>query len=251
MKKITITFIGLFLLVLPMHAQSELTADNILDNYFENTGGIDAWKSLSSMEMHGKQAFGPQEFPFVIKQKAPNLLIVEVDVAGQRIVAQAFDGTTAWTLNPMMGAATAQPLPTEQQKLIEADADFEDDFINYQEKGHQVTLEGIEEIEGVECYKIVLTKNANNEKDERVEHHFFDNENFVPIMVRSFVAEGPQKGAELNQYLSEYDEVEGGFIMPHYIETKAGGQSMGKLTIEKIILNGEIADESFAFPEEK
>lgn len=223
------------------------TADEILANYFENTGGIDKWKAMKNMKAIGNTPTPNGDVNFTMFAKAPNKLKVEVDLGGSKMVPQAYDGETAWMLNPMAGNQ-AQKLPEDQAKMIAEDASFEDDFINYKEKGHEVALEGTEEIDGVETFKIKLTKNANNDKMEKVEYHFFDKENYVPIMTRMTVTEGQAAGTTIETYLSDYQETDYGLIMPYYIEQKFNGQTGQKLTINEYLINSEIDDSMFQFP---
>ena len=221
------------------------TADEVLAKYFVNTGGLDKWKSLKSRTMTGKAFFG-QDFPMTVYEKAPNKQKTVVNVQGTELMINVYDGTDAWMLNPLQGGKDPVKLDDEQAKDVK-DEEFEDEFIDYKKKGHEVTLEGTEEIDGVKCFKLKLVKNKNNPKEDITELHYFDSENFVPIMQASYVRSGPQKGTEVKSYLSDYQDVSG-LMFPFSIEQKINGQSLSKITIEKITLN-DIADDSiFAFP---
>ncbi len=221
-----------------LQAQS---VDDILKNYFENTGGLDKWKSLKSTKMSGVMGQGGMEFPGTIYAQAPNLQKVDVDINGKNFV-QAYDGKTAWMINPFMGGENAQKMPDEMAEDM-VDQQFEDDFINYKEKGHTVELEGKEEVEGAETFKVKLTKKNGN-----IEYYFFETEYFVPIMVRTPIKSGPGKGQMSETYLSDYQEVDG-LMFPFFMETKMAGESMQKITIKEIVLNKEQEVDFFAFPQ--
>ena len=77
--------------------------------------------------------------------------------------------------------------------------------------------------------------------------HFFDAENYVPIMVVTYARSGPGKGQEIKTYLSDYQEVDG-LMMPFFVEAKMNGQTMQKITIEKWTLNEPMEDSIFSFP---
>lgn len=222
------------------------TADEILAKYFQNTGGLAKWKTVKSLKMTGKAPTPQGEFPIVIYSKAPNKSKMILNIQGKEIVAQAYDGETGWALNPFAGGTDPVKLDAEQTKEL-ADEEIEDDFIDYAKKGHVVTLEGKEEIDGVQCYKIKLEKNKNNDKDDVTEVHYFDAENFVPIMVKNYVRSGPAKGTEIQVFLSDYQEA-GGLTMPFFIEQKVNGQSVFKVVIEQIAVNESIEDSVFAYP---
>ena len=216
------------------------TADEILDQYFENIGGVEAWQNLNSMSMEGTSSMQGMEFPIKVYSKRPNMEKVEISAQGMNIV-QAFDGETAWAINPFAGST--EPAKAGADETAEAaKRTFEDDFINYQDKGHTVELLGKEEIEGTETFKIKLTKENGDE-----EIYFFDTENYVPIMMRSFAAVGPMKGQSVETFLSDYEEHEG-LMVPMSIEQKIGGQTVMQGTMTSVVLNGDISDDIFAFP---
>jgi outer membrane lipoprotein-sorting protein len=217
--------------------------DEIIDNYFENTGGMEAWKDLNTMKIKVKLDQGQMQLNGIMYRKKPDLQRTEIMVQGQTIV-QAYDGSTGWYINPMMGTSDPQKMPQEMVDAMKEEQ-FESEFIDYKGKGHTVELEGTEEVEGAETYKVKLTK-----KDGNVEYYFFDKEYFVPIMTRRSIKAGPAKGQDADTYMSDYQEVEG-LMMPFFIEVKANGQSMQKLTIEEYVLNEEMDDSMFAFPSEE
>lgn len=245
MKKITISIFAL-LLGLGLQAQS---VDDILNNYFENTGGLEKWQALETVEMSGKAPSPQGEFPFMVYNKRPNKMKIEVNIQGKTLIPQAYDGEIAWGLNPFAGGASAQKIPDEMVWTIADQAEFEPVYINYQDKGHAITLDGEETIDGAETYRLKVVKNQNNDKQEITEYHFFDKENFVPIMIRSSVLEGPGKGTETESYMSDYQETEYGIMMPYYLETRANGEVGQKIVLERVKINGGIDDSIFAYPE--
>jgi len=216
------------------------TADDILAKYFEATGGLKKWAELKSSKMTGVMSMQGMEFPGTIYSAAPNKQKVEVSVQGQNIV-QAYDGETAWWINPFANALEAQKMPAEMSEEM-VKQKFESEFINYKDKGHTVELEGKETIEGTEAWKIKLTKKGGD-----VEYHFFDTEYNVPIMMRTAISNGPMKGQNADTFMSDYQEVEG-MMFPFFIESKVGGESAQKITIKTVELNGKYDDAFFAFP---
>ncbi len=230
----------LLAVVFSLPALQAQSVDEILDMYFENTGGKENWLQLSSQTVRAKMETQGMEFPAIMLSKRPNKTKMTIDIQGMQMV-MATDGETAWMINPMMGGTDAQVMPEAQAKDFERQK-FESEFLNYQEKGHKVSLEGKETVDGVECFKIKLEKENGD-----VEFHYFDTENYVVIMYEAIVPEGPMKGQEVKTFLSDYQEVDG-FMMPHYMESKMGGMTLQKLTFEQFELNKEIDDSEFAFP---
>lgn len=234
----------LVLAVVCFFAQAQ-SADEILAKYLENTGGVDKWKALQSVKMTGKMNMQGMDFPVTMYRKTPAKQKMQIQVQGIEIV-QAYDGTDAWMINPMMGGKDPVKMSDEESKEFK-DQKFEDEFIDYKKKGHEVTLLGTEEVEGVKCHKIQLIKNKNNDQEDVTEVHFFDAENFVPIVQVSYARSGPAKGQEVRTYLSDYQEV-GGFMLPFFMESKVNGQTVQKLTLDSVTFNEAIEDAAFAFP---
>ena len=235
----------LFAVCVALFANAQ-TADEILNKYFENTGGLAKWRAVKSLKMIGKAPTPQGEFPLAIYLKAPNKTKVTLNIQGKELVQAAYDGETAWTLNPFAGGTDPVKLDAEQTKEL-SEEEIEDDFIDYAKKGHAVTLEGKEEIDGVQCFKIKLEKNKNNPKDDITEIHYFDAENFVPIMTKTYVRTGPSKGTEIQNYLSDYQE-SGGLMVPFSMEQKVNGSTVSKVVFETISVNENLEDSIFAFP---
>jgi outer membrane lipoprotein-sorting protein len=237
MKKLTF-LLALTLTAFTMKAQ---TADEVVEKYLKAIGGADKWKKVESTVMSAKGETQGMTFPVTMSAMKPNLLKVEIDIQGMKMVQPAFDGTTAWVINPMGGGAEPTKMDAETTKELAKDQ-FEDEFIDYKTKGHTVTLEGTEEAEGTKCFKVKIALKEGGEKI-----YFFDADNYIPIMVREFAMTGPMKGQASETVLGDYKEVEG-MMMPHSIEQKAGGQTQFVMKIEKIEVNPKIDKAIFAFP---
>ncbi|KAA3638891.1 MAG: hypothetical protein DWQ02_04500 [Bacteroidetes bacterium] len=219
------------------------TVEEILNNYFENIGGKDKWANIKSMKIEGTMSMQGMDLPLTVYSKAPNKEYVEMSVMDKTII-EAFDGESSWRVNPFMGGTEPQKgTPEETEKASKEQ--FQNEFINYKDKGHTITLEGKEEIEGTLCFKLKMVKVTGEE-----EIHFFDEETYVPIMIRTTITqEGFMKGKIAETYFSDYDEVGDGLIMAMYTESKMDGQTLQKMTIEKVEINPEIDDSQFTMPE--
>lgn len=216
------------------------TVEEIIDNYYEVIGGVDTWKNLRSMKMTGQAENFGMNFPMVVYAMRPNLQKVVVDVQGQQIV-EAFDGEIAWNINPFMGGT--EPIrKTDEESKEAAKQLFEDDLINYQEKGHKLSLEGTEELDGVQTLKLKLVKSDGDEI-----YYFFDPENFVPIVMRRFINVGEMRGKAIDSYVSDYQEVEG-IMMPFSLEQRMDGQTIMKMLLKKVEFNVDIKTEDFKYP---
>jgi outer membrane lipoprotein-sorting protein len=236
MKKV----LSLFIAASAVFSLQAQTLDEILNNYFANTGGIEKWKEVQGTKMEGVMSMQGMEFPGTITEKTPNKQRVDVNVQGKQIV-QAYDGVTAWAINPFQGGETAQKMSADEAEQM-TKTEFGSPFLNYKEKGHTAELIGKKTVEGAETFEVKLTK-----KNGDIEYYYFDAEAYVPIMVKTTIPTGPMKGQESETYYSDYQEVNG-LIFPHFLESKIAGQTLQKITIKSIEVNGAYDDSLFAFP---
>jgi outer membrane lipoprotein-sorting protein len=244
MKKFVLSLFVFLMLTFCLNAQS---VDEIIGNYHKNIGGTDKLKTLTSTKAIGKAPTPQGDFPFELYQEKPDKIKVVIDIMGKKMVAQAYDGKTAWMLNPFMGD-TPQQLPADQARSIVDEAEFEDPFMDYKTKGHEVIPEGIEEVQGIPCYKLKLVKYKGNPEKESTQYYYFHQETFLPVMIRTSVPSGPQAGQMVETYLSDYRDAGNGMIMPYLFEVKMNSQVVQSMVFEKITLNEDIPDSEFAFP---
>jgi len=233
--------------IVPMQAQ---TADEILDSYFENTGGLDKWKSIEGIKMNAKVNQQGMEIPLEILQLKDGRQMTSINFQGKEIKQGVFDGETLWSHNFMtMKAEKSDAEATANFKLNEND--FPDAFVDYKEKGYTVELLGKETIDGAETFKIKLVKEpltVDGLEVEDVSFYFFDTENFVPIAMQSEVTSGPGKGMVQEVTMSDYQEVDG-IYFPFAMTQGVKGQPGSPLTIESIELNPTFDEAAFAFPD--
>ena len=230
-------------------ATSAQTADEIIANYHENTGGVEAWTNIKTMQMSGKAGFGPQEFPFTQTVTADGKMAIEIDLQGQKFIPQAFDGEKLWSTNFQTQKAEAAASEASANFKQEAKDQIEI-FLNYKEKGY--TVEKLEDatVEGAETFKLKLTKKPltiEGKEEENVSYYYFDKENFVPIVVESVLKEGPQKGMKTETIFSDYQEA-GTIYYPYSISQKFNGQVGQTIKIETIKINPEIDESIFNMP---
>jgi hypothetical protein len=250
MKKLFLVLIGFltFSVSSSLQAQDMPSADEIIDTYFENIGGKEVWRGLESMRITGKATQMGMEFPLTVSSMKPNLQKVEVSVQGMTII-DAYDGSSAWGVNPFMGSTEPQK-KTEEESEMAAKQVFESELLDYKDKGHSVTVEGAEEVDGTDTYKLKLVKKDGDEMS-----FFFDQEDMVPILMRTTISAGEMKGQSVDTFVSDYREVEVGdktIYVSFSMEQKMGGQTMMNMSAEKVEFNVEdLEADYFAYPADK
>ncbi len=230
----------------------DMTADQVLDNYFENTGGRDAWKEVEGIKMMASVNQGGMELPIEMVQLKGGKTYTKISVQGQSVMQNVYDGNVLWSTNfQTMKAEKADQETTDNMKL--ENNDFPDPFLNYNDKGYKVEMVGKETIEGSETFKIKLTKEPkmlDGKKVDDVSYYYFDTENFVPILQETEIKQGPMDGKIQQITMSDYQEVENGLYMPFSLSQGVKDMGSTTITIEAINLNPEVEDKTFAYPEE-
>ena len=244
MKTFKTLCIALLLVAIAPMTQAQ-TADEIINSYFENTGGMDAWNKLSGVLIKGSVNANGMDIPVDIYQMKDGKQLVKINLQGQEMVQMAFDGETMWTTNFMTMAAEKSDTEATENMKKQA-GDFPNPFFNYAERGYTVELLGSETKEGTETYKIKLTQSplmVDGKEEANVSYHYFDHENMVIIASESEIKSGPMKGQMSSNTMSDYQEVEGLYFP---FDMGMAGQS---LIVKEIVLNPEIDMAMFAFPE--
>ena len=227
------------------YAQS---ADEVIESYLETIGGRDAISSIKTMKSEGKVNFQGMEIPFIMYQKAPGSQKLVINFQGQEITQMAFDGNEGWGTNFM----TMEPekWESEDSEIMKSEMDFPEVFLNYKDKGYTAEIEGEENSEGTDCYRLKLTKKPitiDGKEEENFTYYFFDKETNVPLMVRSMIHKGDMKGKSQETFMSDYQEVSGVY-QPFTLQIKLDGQVMQSLTMDNVEVNLDLDDSVFAFP---
>jgi hypothetical protein len=227
----------------PLMAQ---TADEIIENYFENTGGAQAWGTLEGVHFSGSVNAQGMEIPVDVYQLKDGKQLVKINLQGQEITQMAFDGETMWTTNFMTQEAEKSDTEMTENMKRQSKKDFPSPFYNYKDKGYTVEYMGTETIEGTETYKLKLVQDpimVDGVEEQNISYHYFDTENYVPIVSESEIKMGPMKGQMSKNTMSDYQEVDGLYFP---FDMGMSGQNM---VIKDITLNPDVDAAMFAFPE--
>jgi outer membrane lipoprotein-sorting protein len=229
---------------LPLIGQeADLTLDQIVQKHIDAGGGADKINAIQTMKATGTASLmgGQIEAAMTVTVKRPSSMRMEMAVQGKSIV-QAFDGTTAWSINPF-GSPDPQKSNEEDTQAVKDDADFIGGALfDYKAKGNTVELIGKEDVEGSPAYKIKVTRKSGN-----VQYLYLDTQTFL---VMRTTGKRKQMGQELDLETNHgnYKAVNG-VMVPFSIDTKSSGKSIMQLTMEKVEMNVPVDDAMFRMPE--
>ncbi len=228
------------------------TAEEIIDTYFENIGGLDNIKKIEGLKMMAKVNNGGMEIPIEITMLRDGKQMTVINFQGKEIKQNVFNGEVLWSTNFMTQKAEKSDAESTANFKLES-SDFFDPFIDYKDKGYTIEYLGKEDAEGTETFKIKLVKKPvtiDGKEEENVSYYFFDTENYVPIMVHSEIRQGQGKGMTSEVTFSDYQEVEG-IYFPFSMTQGVKGQGGQPITFDEIKLNPEVDDKAFEFPKEE
>jgi outer membrane lipoprotein-sorting protein len=229
---------ALFTLSAVVAAQSP-TADELVAKNIQAKGGEAKWKSLTSVKLTGTMSAQGKELPLVIYSKRPNLMRNEATFGATSMV-QAFDGTTAWAINPLTGAA--QELPPAPAEAMRSSADFEGALLDYKSKGHTVELIGPEQSDGADVYHLKLTL-----KNGTVQDYYLDAKTGLESKMTQQVDVGTGAKQSLTTVMGDYRDVDG-VTVPHLVRQLLDGKVVGEMRIQKVEFNTITDDSIFKMP---
>lgn len=149
MKKIHLLYIAF---CLPLLCWGQ-TADDILQQHFDNNGGYKQWNQLSSVYIEGEVIMNVEEpVALKIEHRRPYFKRVSFIIDGKEKLSEGYDGKKGYTYNETTGEFIQIPNYTPDA--------FETDILNYKKKGFKAELLGKDTIDNEETYKIRLTKNT-------------------------------------------------------------------------------------------
>lgn len=249
MKRLKLV-VALMMMAFAFPTQAQ-TVDEILENYFENIGGLEKLRSIEGIKTTVKISQMGMEIPMEIIRLKDGRTLTAMTIQGQTYHQQTFDGETLWGHNMM--TQKAEKMDSELTENFKLNTnDFPNEFIDYKDKGYTVELLGKETIEGTEAFKIKIIKepiSVDGTPEDDIAFYYFDTESFVPISMSTEVKTGPTKGMVQKISFSDYQEVDGMYFA-HSMSVGAEGQpTTVPMTIESIEVNPTVDQASFAFPE--
>ena len=227
----------------------DTSVDEIIETYFQNTGGAENWAKVKSVKMNITVSQMGMEIP-IEQYLSSERTYSKISIQGQEIKQGVFDGETLWSTN-FMSMKAEKSDQEDVNNVKDKLAEFPDPFFNYKEKGFTAELMGSEVIDGSDTFKVKLTKKpivVDGKEVPNVSIYYFDTENFVPIMMHEEVMSGQGKGMIMEAKMSDYQEVEG-LYMPFSMSQGIKDQPGQPMTITSIELNVEADDSEFKFPE--
>jgi len=173
-------------------------------------------------------------------QKEPNKMRMDGEVMGM-VITQAYDGETAWMINPQTG--TAEKLPEQAAEEVKRQALGNDALLNPEKYGITYTYIGKENIDGKDY--LVLEQTFSDGFKASL---YIDSQTYLTYKTKATTVN--QMGVEVlaETILSDYKEVEG-MMVPHTLTIFQDGQEFMTMTITEAKFNTGLEDSLFTMQE--
>jgi len=243
MKKIfSACLLSLFLLSLMTSPGLGQEASDILKKMVEAQGGKKVLEKIKDMTSSGSLEMTQMGMSgsMTMHKKEPNKVRMDIEVMGM-IITQAFDGETAWWVNPQTGSQ--EEVPEQQAEDMKRMALGVDAFIYPEKYGISFVYKGKEKIEEKEY--LVLEQTFSDGHKATI---YIDPKTYLTHKTKSNTMN--QMGVEVEQetFESDFKKVDG-MTIAYSINIFQDGEEFMKLTLTDITFNSGLEDSLFKMNE--
>lgn len=260
----------------------KLSAAEIVDKNVAARGGLQAWRSVKTMTLTGKLGAGgnqratlavpnpggrnaqgtilpkrpieEMQLPFVMELKRPDKVRFELQFHSQTAV-QVYDGVNGWKLRPFLNRKEVEPYSADEMKMASTQGQLDGFLIDYAAKGTRVELDGLENVEGHDAYKLKLTLKTGD-----VTHVWVNSQTFLEAKVEGQPRRLDGTSHPVEVYYRDYRPVNG-LQIPFVLETRVlpvNKTATGlrdtpvpaeRILIDKVTVNPNLDDSLFSKPQ--
>lgn len=237
---------NLFLLLITssLSAQSP-NLDSLVQAHFKARGGLERLLAIQSVIMKGKASVGSVYGDYAVYIKRPNLIRIDLE-APNTILQQGFDGNRAWIYAPNNGITTVEDMNIADKNRLIKEADIDGPFMNYKEKGIELSYEGIDLVEGKQTHHIKLILPEGGSK-----HIYLDTKTLLTVKEASYRTVKGNSPVSTNlvkvESIFEGYSNHHGIFMPKVITTYMDSNLLSILKIDSVEFNS-IVDEALFTP---
>lgn len=179
------------------------SAQEVFKRHYEAVGGDAAWKSRTSMSSTGSMVIPAAgiEAPMTVKSLVPNKLAVSLELPQQGSTRMGYDGTTAWSIDPMRGPTLMSP---DQLGDFKRTADFQRDSRLAANPGKS-TVTGLAEFDGRTVWVVKVVEDGS---DEAGTTQMYDRDSGL-LVGMSTIAKTEMGDIPVTVVLAEYGDFDG------------------------------------------
>jgi predicted Zn-dependent peptidase len=223
----------------PIQAPSpELTASvdprEVIEKYIQAIGGREKLEAVQDLTINMATSFQGMEINMSMQRKVPNKLLMNVSMGGMVMNSTRFDGERG----VVSAMGQQQEMEPEQLKSAKQQAAMFPELL-YLQEGYELSLAGIEKVDGSDAYRIDITHASGNKSSE-----YFDVESGLKVRTIA-IQQGPDGGevSIVNEF-AKYQEVQG-ILIPHQMKVSGMGPMPLTMKVESAELNQGLEDSLF------
>lgn len=234
MKNIVLLVVFVLGIVFMQFVQAQ-SVDDIINKYIEARGGKDKLNALKSVYMEGLRQMMGTDVPVKVTIVQGKLFRTDFEFGGNSGYSIVMP-TEGWSFIPMR-SQNADPIPQDALKTMQGQLDIAGPLVDYTSKGNKVELQGKENIDGKEAYKIKLTF-----ADGKQATYYIDTKTNLLIQAKQMRKDMTGKETEVITNYSDYKSFDG-IMFPQTIASPGNSMAAGSTTFDTIVLN-KVIDES-------
>ena len=214
------------------------SADDIVKKMIDALGGRKALEAVQDATMAGTMELTQMGLSATVTsyRKNPNKTRMDIEVMGM-VITQAFDGETAWMVNPQTGSS--EELPEQFAEYSRRDSIGDEAYLNPGKHGITYTLKGKETIEGKE-YLVLEQAFADGYKASL----YVDPKTYLVYKSKGMALNQMQIEVEQETVQTDYKEING-LMVPHTITIYQDGEEFGLMNITEVKYNTGLEDSFF------
>ncbi len=217
-----------------------LSAEDIIEKNYTATGGKEAHERIQNVKAEYQISLPTQgmEVDYVYYKERPHKSYSISDLGAMGKIESGSDGKVAWEISPFSGTRVleGEELAT---RLLDTVFDVREAW-----KGlyKSVTTEGVEDVNGRACYKVIMTP---EEGLQRIV--YYDKETF--LMVKTYREAKNQRGTDsIELYMEDYHKT-GEILSAHKLTRYVNGQLTDTGVLQSFETNIEMPEGIFDLPE--
>ena len=208
--------VGLWLASLLLATPSgALTVEEVLAKHAEAKGGQAAWSAVTSLRLSGTHTAFGDSGPYTLSRQRPNHSLFQFEAPRGRTV-YAYDGETAWAIDPVAGNDWGQPSNLVDAGVIIPEADFANALLDAEALGHTVKLVGRGDFDGEDTYQLEVSRQGGGS-----ETWYLSSDTFLEFARVAPASDYGRPIAEGRTYFLDFRKV-GDLMLPHHIEKEYG-----------------------------
>lgn len=205
------------------------TADEVVNKYITAMGGKEKLATLKTLVREGALNYNGMDIPLTLYSEQDKGFKMEINVMGTKgfsIVTPA----EGWKYMPFQGQSSVEKMTEAELKEGMDDLDIQGELLDYAAKGHKVEFLGKEKQDGMEVYKLRLTRKEGMVKDMYIDA--------ATSYLHKVIVTDKDKTSEITY--SNYQKTPEGFIVANTLV-----RPEGEVVFTKVTTNGKLPDNIF------